>query len=131
VDAQDLGRSPRKKFPQRHDEYPILMNRTKYIQLVAHYTVKNMRGVKMVYKKNSRSSYGGGGYNQFERREPRNAPVEVGKQYDVKIEDIAKQGDGIARINGFVIFVPGTQINDELKIEIKAVKRNFAFGEVV
>ncbi len=86
----------------------------------------------MVYKKNSRSSYGGGGgYNQFDRREPRNAPVEVGKQYDVKIEDIAKQGDGIARINGFVIFVPGTQINDELKIEIKAVKRNFAFGEVV
>jgi predicted RNA-binding protein with TRAM domain len=84
----------------------------------------------MVYKKNSRNSYGGG-YSQFDRREPRSAPVEVGKQYDVKIEDIAKQGDGIARINGFVIFVPGTQINDELKIEIKAVKRNFAFGEVV
>ncbi|HEX7515068.1 MAG TPA: TRAM domain-containing protein, partial [archaeon] len=45
--------------------------------------------------------------------------------------DIAKQGDGIARISGFVIFVPHTKIGDEVKIEIKAVKRNFAFGEVV
>jgi predicted RNA-binding protein with TRAM domain len=86
--------------------------------------------VKYLYKKNSRSSYSGG-FNSFERMEPRDAPVEVGKQYDVKIEDIAKQGDGIARVNGFVIFVPSTQINDELKIEIKAVKRNFAFGEAV
>ena len=86
-----------------------------------------------MYKKNTRSSYGGGsgGYNPFERMAPRDAPVEVGKQYDVKIEDIAKQGDGIARVNGFVIFVPSTKINDELKIEIKAVKRNFAFGEAV
>jgi predicted RNA-binding protein with TRAM domain len=83
-----------------------------------------------MYKRNSRSSYSGG-YNPFERMEPRDAPVEVGKQYDVKIEDIAKQGDGIARVNGFVIFVPSTKINDELKIEIKAVKRNFAFGEAV
>jgi predicted RNA-binding protein with TRAM domain len=61
----------------------------------------------------------------------RKAPVEVGKQYDVKIEDIARQGDGIARIEGFVIFVPSTQINDELKIEIKTVKRTCAIGEAV
>jgi len=29
-----------------------------------------------------------------------------GREYDVEIEDIAKLGDGIARIEGFVIFVP-------------------------
>jgi predicted RNA-binding protein with TRAM domain len=57
--------------------------------------------------------------------------VDVGKQYDVKIEDTARQGDGIARISGLVIFVPNTKINDSVKIEIKAIKRNCAVAEVV
>ncbi len=33
-------------------------------------------------------------------------PVEVGKEYEAEIEDISKRGDGIARIQGLVIFVP-------------------------
>ena len=31
----------------------------------------------------------------------------------------------------FVIFVPNTKIDDEVKIEIKTVKQNFAIAEVV
>lgn len=61
----------------------------------------------------------------------RPAPVEAGQQYDVKIEDVAKQGDGIARIKGFIIFVPGTKVGDEIKIEVQTVKRNFAVASVV
>jgi len=41
----------------------------------------------------------------FERVES-SAPVEAGETYDVVIEDIAKKGDGIARVDGFVIFLP-------------------------
>ena len=59
------------------------------------------------------------------------APVSAGQQYDVKIEDIARQGDGIARIQGFIIFVPGTKVGDEVKIEVQSVKRNFAVASVV
>jgi predicted RNA-binding protein with TRAM domain len=44
--------------------------------------------------------------------------VDVGTQYDVKIEDTARQGDGIARISGLVVFVPNTKVNDSVKIEI-------------
>ncbi|HYA33749.1 MAG TPA: TRAM domain-containing protein [Candidatus Bathyarchaeia archaeon] len=82
-----------------------------------------------MYRANTRNNFGGG-YKTYDSK-PKSAPVDVGKQYDVKIEDIAKQGDGIARISGFVIFVPHTKIGDEVKIEIKAVKRNFAFAEIV
>lgn len=60
-----------------------------------------------------------------------NAPVAVGNTYDVKIEDIAREGDGIARIQGFVIFVPGTKVGDEVKIKVNTVKRNFAIAEKV
>ena len=56
------------------------------------------------------------------------APVEAGKEYDVKIEDIAREGDGIARIEGFVIFVPETQVGDQVKIVIEKVKERFAIG---
>ncbi len=59
------------------------------------------------------------------------APVEVGKEYDVKIEDIAREGDGIARVEGFVIFVPDTQVGDQIKIQVDKVMRRFAIGRKV
>jgi predicted RNA-binding protein with TRAM domain len=59
------------------------------------------------------------------------SPVEVGKEYDVEIEDIAKQGDGIARVEGFVIFVPETKVGDHVTIAIDRVMRRFAIGHKV
>ena len=59
------------------------------------------------------------------------APVEEGETYDVTIEDIAREGDGIARVSGFVIFVPETQVGDEVTIKVTRVLRKFAFGELV
>jgi len=58
-------------------------------------------------------------------------PVKVGERYRVKIESMGKGGDGIARIKGFVIFVPKTNVGDEVEIVINSVKQKFAFGEVV
>jgi predicted RNA-binding protein with TRAM domain len=82
-----------------------------------------------VYRSN-KSSFGSS-YNSYGSGSFNDAPVDVGKQYDVKIEDTARQGDGIARISGLVVFVPNTKINDSVKIEIKAIKRNCAVAEVV
>ena len=59
------------------------------------------------------------------------APVKVGERYTVKIESIGKGGDGIARIKGFVVFVPNTKVGQEVEIVINSVKRKFAFGEVI
>jgi len=58
-------------------------------------------------------------------------PVKVGERYKVKIEAMGKGGDGIAKIRGFVIFVPKTQIGDEVEIVINNVKQKFAFAEVI
>ncbi|WP_461863358.1 TRAM domain-containing protein [Thermococcus sp.] len=58
-------------------------------------------------------------------------PVKVGERYRVKIEAMGKGGDGIARIKGFVIFVPKTQVGDEVEIVINNVKQRFAFAEVI
>jgi len=58
-------------------------------------------------------------------------PVEVGKEYDVKIEDKGRTGDGIARIEGFVIFIPDVEVGQEVKVKINTTRRKFGFGEVV
>jgi predicted RNA-binding protein with TRAM domain len=71
--------------------------------------------------------------SELERRSvpPRNPPVKQGERYKVRIEALGKGGDGIAKIKGFVIFVPNTNVGEEVQIEIKNVKERFAFGEVV
>lgn len=58
-------------------------------------------------------------------------PVEEGKVYEAKIEDIGREGDGLARIQNFVVFVPGTKVGDQVKVRITKVHRRMAFGEVV
>ena len=65
------------------------------------------------------------------REESRPVPVEEGEVYDVTIKDIARQGDGIARIEGFVVFVPNTSVGDEVQIKVERVLPKFAFASVV
>jgi len=59
-------------------------------------------------------------------------PVERGETRYVEIEDIGKQGDGIARVErGYVIIVPGAEVGERVKVEITEVKSNFAVGEIL
>ena len=59
-------------------------------------------------------------------------PVEPGEMRYVEIEDIGKQGDGIARVErGYVIIVPGGEVGERVKVEVTEVKSNFAVGEIV
>ncbi|PSQ25659.1 deoxyribonuclease [Halobacteriales archaeon QS_9_68_17] len=59
-------------------------------------------------------------------------PVEINETRYVEIEDIGKQGDGIARVErGYVIIVPGAEVGERVKIEVTEVKSNFAVGEII
>lgn len=58
-------------------------------------------------------------------------PVTVGAEYDAKIEDTAREGDGIARIEGFVVFVPGTEVGDQVRFQVDRVMQRFAVGHKV
>ncbi|MDD1774158.1 MAG: TRAM domain-containing protein [Methanobacterium sp.] len=62
---------------------------------------------------------------------PKTAPIQEGEEYEVKIEDVGKEGDGITRIEGFVVFVPDTKVGDEVKVRVTSVRRRFAFAEKV
>ena len=77
------------------------------------------------------SGYGsrGGFGSREESFKPK--PVEVGKEYDVTISDISRRGDGIAKIDGFVIFVAGGKQGQSAKVKVTQVSNRFATGTVV
>lgn len=58
-------------------------------------------------------------------------PVEVGKEYEVDIQETSRRGEGIARIQGLVVFVPNTKPGDHTKIKITSISRRFAEAEVI
>src|SRR5437667_8248494 len=74
-----------------------------------------------------RMSYGG--FRRNDNFGPK--PVETGKEYDVQITEISRKGDGIARIQGFVIFVKEGKVGQNAKIRISQVGPRFATAEVV
>lgn len=59
------------------------------------------------------------------------APVKVGDELDVKIEAVGEKGDGIAKKEGFVLFVPNAKEGQEVRIRVTRVLRNVGFAEVV
>jgi predicted RNA-binding protein with TRAM domain len=58
-------------------------------------------------------------------------PVEIGKEYNVEIEEFSRRGEGITRIEGLVIFVPNTKPGDKLRIKVTNIGRRFAEAEVI
>ena len=58
-------------------------------------------------------------------------PVEEGKEYEVTIDAKGAKGDGIAHVEGFVIFVSGGNVGEKVKVKVTMVKRTFAIGEIV
>jgi len=58
-------------------------------------------------------------------------PVEIGKEYDVEIQETSRRGEGIARIKGLVVFVPNTKPGDKVKIRVTRISRRFCEAEVV
>jgi predicted RNA-binding protein with TRAM domain len=78
--------------------------------------------------------YGGnrGGFGGGSSRPPLGPkPVEVGKEYDVEVTELSRRGDGVAKVQGFVIFVQGAKVGQKVKIKVDRVGPRFASATVV
>ncbi|MDD5503014.1 MAG: translation initiation factor IF-2 subunit beta [Candidatus Thermoplasmatota archaeon] len=56
--------------------------------------------------------------------------VSVGNVIEISIDAIGQKGDGIGRIEGFTVFVPGAQKGTKLNVKIKTISGKLAFGEI-
>lgn len=68
--------------------------------------------------------------NRFGGSKAPKTPVSVGEEYNVKIEEMSRQGMGVAKIDGFVILVNNTRPGDRVMIRITKVGSGFAAAEV-
>ncbi|ADD05618.1 23S rRNA (uridine-2'-O-) methyltransferase [Natrialba magadii ATCC 43099] len=57
------------------------------------------------------------------------APVSSGEELEVEIVDTGTEGDGIASVEGYRLFVPGTAEGDVVTVRVGDVKPNFGFAE--
>ena len=58
-------------------------------------------------------------------------PINEGEVYTGIVENVGEKGDGVLRVKGFVIFVPGVEKGDYIKIKATKVLAKVAFGELV
>ena len=59
------------------------------------------------------------------------APVRVGDEREVEIVDVGSEGDGIAKVEGYTLFVPDTTEGETVTVEVTDVKPRFGFAEQV
>lgn len=60
-----------------------------------------------------------------------NIPVQKNKEYIVKIVDNGFEGEGIAKIEGYTIFIPNAIKGEKVKVLILKVLTSHAFGKVI
>ena len=58
-------------------------------------------------------------------------PLETGKIYLARIEDSGETGEGLANLNGHLVFIQGARPGQDVKIKVTKVFGRFAFGEIV
>ncbi len=58
------------------------------------------------------------------------AGVRKGDVLDVTIDGLGKNGDGIAHVDGFVVFVKGAKPGSKVRVKITDIKPEFGFGKL-
>ncbi len=58
-------------------------------------------------------------------------PVESGKEYDVQVTEISRKGDGVARVQGFIVFVKGGRVGQKARVRVTHVGDRFATAETI
>lgn len=58
-------------------------------------------------------------------------PVVQGQDYEVSVTDLGIHGEGIGKVEGFTVFVPGALPGDKAKVRISRVKKSYAVGKLI
>ncbi len=58
-------------------------------------------------------------------------PLKKNDRYEVEIIDIGAAGEGIGKINDFIVFVPSTVTGDVAEVHIIKAKKSFAYGKLL
>lgn len=57
--------------------------------------------------------------------------IEEGETYELRIESVGRKGDGIAKVDKYMIFVPRTTKGEVVQAKVKKISGTLAFAELV
>lgn len=58
-------------------------------------------------------------------------PVKKNEHYSMIVDDIGVNGEGIGKVNGYTLFVPGALPGEEIEVRVVKAKKNFGFGKLI
>ncbi len=58
-------------------------------------------------------------------------PLQIGDRLDLTIDDIAFGGEGVGRVNDFVVFVPFVLVGEVVEVSVIEVKKHFARAKLL
>ena len=57
--------------------------------------------------------------------------LEKNQEYEITIEDMGNEGEGIGHIDGMAVFVKDAVVGDVARIKIIKAKKNYAYGRLM
>ena len=57
-------------------------------------------------------------------------PVEEGKEYELEVTEVSQKGDGIARVQGFIVFIENGKVGNKIRVKVTEVADRFAKATV-
>ncbi|MFP4218593.1 MAG: SAM-dependent methyltransferase [Salinarchaeum sp.] len=57
------------------------------------------------------------------------APIRPGEKMTVKITDVGSEGDGVADVDGYTLFVPDTEAGETVTVRVEECKPRYGFAE--
>jgi predicted RNA-binding protein with TRAM domain len=64
-------------------------------------------------------------------RNSENLPVELGKEYEVDITEMSPNGEGVARVRGYLILIANAKLGNRVKVKINRLDSMSAEAEIV
>ncbi|KQL51457.1 RNA methyltransferase [Heyndrickxia shackletonii] len=58
-------------------------------------------------------------------------PVQKNEYIDVKFEDLTHEGNGVAKVDGYPLFVPNCLPGEKAKIKVVKVNKGYGFGRLI
>jgi len=69
--------------------------------------------------------------SRSQQQPPSDLPVTEGETVDIEIEDLGSEGDGIAKVDGYAVIVPGASVGQELTVKVNHTTDTHAFAEPI
>jgi predicted RNA-binding protein with TRAM domain len=80
---------------------------------------------------NERSTTQSGGAHGYGNSEKRShvTSIQAGQEFEVSVDALGHNGDGMVKIEGYTVFIKNTQVGDKVRVKITKVKETIAFAD--